>query len=47
MGVRVDRTIIPKNICLGIDIYNFFGTWSMKKNVKMQILSHQVPTFWK
>jgi hypothetical protein len=31
MGVCVDITIIPKTICLGIDIYDFFCTWSMKK----------------
>jgi hypothetical protein len=37
MGVHVDRTIVQ--ICFGlvIDIYEFFCTWSMKKNVKMQI----------
>jgi hypothetical protein len=37
MGVCVDRTIIQKESFLGIDVYNFFWTQSMEKNVKMQI----------
>jgi hypothetical protein len=37
IGVHVDKTIVQICFCLGIDIYDFFYTWSMKKNVKMQI----------
>jgi hypothetical protein len=37
MGVHVDRKIIQKKICLGIDIYDLFLHMVHEKNVKMQI----------
>jgi hypothetical protein len=38
MGVCVDKRINQNFICLLIDIYDFFfGTWSMKNSVKIQI----------
>jgi hypothetical protein len=37
MGVCVDKKFIQNFIRLLIDIYEFFGTWSMKNSVKIQI----------
>jgi hypothetical protein len=37
MGVCVDKKIVQIFVCLVIDIYDFFYTWSMKNNIKTQI----------
>jgi len=37
MSVCVDKKIVHIFVCLVIDIYDFFCTWYMKKNVKIKI----------
>jgi hypothetical protein len=44
MGVHVDRTIIQKTFCLGIDIYDLFLHMIHGKKCKNANSSHKVPT---
>jgi hypothetical protein len=46
MGVHVDRTIIQKNNCLGIDICEFVLHMVHEKKCKNANSNHKVPTFW-
>ncbi len=34
MDVHVDKKIVQIFFCLVIDVYDFFYTWSMRRNVK-------------